>query len=104
MGTRKRWYAKEFIARAVKLCDEANQPVSAVARDLGVDCATLYSWMKKAGKTKRQKATSAADTSVGQSPEAMRAEIRRLERELEEANKKLEFAKKAAAFFAQHQK
>lgn len=106
MGTRKRWYAKEFVTRAVKLCDESDKPIAEVARDLGVECATLYGWMKKAGKTKRQKdeASSAARAAVGDSPEAMRAEIRRLERELEEANKKLEFAKKAAAFFAQHQK
>ncbi len=106
MGKRTKWYAKEFVTRAVKLCDESNQPIAQVARDLGVECATLYGWMKKAGKTKRQKNAAAdeARVAVGESPEAMRAEIRRLERELEEANKKLEFAKKAAAFFAQHQK
>jgi transposase len=106
MGKRTKWYAKEFVTRAVRLCDESDQPIAQVARDLGVECATLYGWMKKAGKTKRQKdaAADAVRIAVGESPDAMRAEIRRLERELEEANKKLEFAKKAAAFFAQHQK
>jgi transposase-like protein len=34
----------------------------------------------------------------------MRAEIERLRRELEETKEKLDFAKKAAAFFAQQSK
>ncbi len=97
MGTRPKQYTKEFVTRAVKLCDESIRPVSEVARDLGVEYATLYGWMKKAGKTKRRRGPAA----VAQTPEAMRAQIEHLQRELEETKKQLEFAKKAAAFFAQ---
>jgi hypothetical protein len=65
--------------------------------------------MKKAGKTNRRVDASSlqvtADGSpVPRTPEAMRAEIERLQRELDETKKQLEFAKKAAAFFAQQSK
>jgi len=104
MATRAKQYTREYVARAVKLCDEANRPITEVARDLGVGYATLYGWMKKAGKTKRRQGGTpalVATAAAAQTPEAMRAQIERLQRELEETKKQLEFAKKAAAFFAQ---
>jgi transposase len=106
MAKKTKWYAKEFVARAVRLCDESPKPIAQVARDLGVECATLYGWMKKAGKTKRREAEppSLSPGEAAQTPEAMRAEIARLRRELDETQKKLEFAKKAAAFFAEANK
>ena len=56
MGQRRKQYTREFVVRAVRLCDESPRPISEVSRDLGVDYATLYGWMKKAGKTKRREA------------------------------------------------
>jgi transposase len=94
------------VDRAVRLCDESNRPITEVARDLGLEYATLYGWMKKAGKTKRREGPPdpvQANAPAGSS-EAMLAEIERLKRELEETKKQLEFAKKAAAFFAQQSK
>lgn len=102
MGKRAKRYTSEFVTRAVRLCDDSSRPVSEVARDLGVEYATLYGWMKKAGKTNRRQ--SAMAQAGPQSPEAMQAEIERLRHELEETKKQLEFAKKAAAFFAQQNK
>lgn len=102
MGTRTKQYTPEFVARAVRLCEESNRSIAEASRDLGVEYATLYGWMKKAGKTKRRAGPPSASTV--QTPEAMRAEIERLQRELEETKKQLEFAKKAAAFFAQQSK
>ena len=103
---KQKWYAKEFVARAVRLCDESPKPIAQVARDLGVECATLYGWIKKAGKTKRRggEPPSSAPVGVTRTAEAMRADITRLQRELDETREKLEFAKKAAAFFAREQK
>src|ERR1700690_2679269 len=55
MGQRPKRYSREFAKRAIRLCEEhADRPLSEVARDLGVGYATLYSWMKRAGKTKRR--------------------------------------------------
>lgn len=104
MGSKAKLYTRDFVARAVRLCDDSNRPIAEVARDLGVEYATLYGWMKKAGKTNKRKDVPVATTAVPDTPEAMRAEIERLRRELEETKKRLEFAKKAAAFFAQHEK
>lgn len=103
MGTRAKQYTAEFVRRAVRLCDESPRPVTEVARDLGVTYATLYGWMKKAGKTKRREAGPPA-SAAPLTPEALQAENERLRRELEETKKQLEFAKKAAAFFAQQNK
>jgi transposase len=104
MGTKAKQYTRVYIERAVRLCDESRQPISEVARDLGVEYATLYGWMKKAGKTKRREGPPDPQPALAGSVEAMQAEIERLKRELEETKEKLEFAKKAAAFFAQQSK
>ena len=99
-------YTQAFANRAVQLCAERpDRPIAEVARDLGVGYATLYSWMKRAGKTKRRGSDPHRTApAVPQTPEAMQAEIERLRRELEETRKQLDFAKKAAAFFAQQSK
>lgn len=105
MGKKAKQYTQEYRARAVRLCEESQRPVSDVARDLGVEYATLYGWMTKAGKTKRRvSALPGVPGAVPRTPEAMQTEIDRLQRELEETKKQLEFAKKAAAFFAQQSK
>ena len=105
MKRKAKFYTREFVNRAVQLCEESNQPVAQVARDLGVEYVTLWGWMKKAGKTRRREAGPPSSAgSAAQTPEAMQAEIERLRRELEETRKQLEFAKKAAAFFAQQNK
>ena len=106
MGTKAKQYSPEFVKRAVNLCAESDRPIAEVARDLGVEYATLYGWMTKAGKTKRRigGTPGLTTTGVAQTPEAMQAQIERLQRELEETKKQLEFAKKAAAFFAQQNK
>jgi transposase len=104
MGSKVKQYTRTYVARAVRLCDESNRPVAEVARDLGVEYATLYGWMRKAGKTKRREGPPDPVAAPAGSPEAMQAEIDRLKRELEETKKQLEFAKKAAAFFAQQDK
>ena len=105
MGNKSKQYTRAYVARAVRLCEEADRPIAEVARNLGVEYQTLYAWMKKAGKTNRRvDASSLRGTAAAQTPEAMQVEIDRLQRELEETKKQLEFAKKAAAFFAQQSK
>jgi transposase len=104
MGTRAKQYTRVYINRAVRLCDESRRPITEVARDLGVEYATLYGWMKKAGKTKRREGPPDPPVAAPGSAADLQAEIERLKRELEETKEKLEFAKKAAAFFAQQSK
>lgn len=104
MGEKAKRYTRTFMTRAVRLCDESNRPITEVARDLGIEYATLYAWMRKAGKTKRREGPPDPPAPTPNTPAAMQAEIERLKRELEETKKQLEFAKKAAAFFAQQDK
>jgi transposase len=107
MRKRAKQYAREYVARAVALCESSNQPVAQVARELGVEYGTLWTWMSKAGKTKRKElGLPGATTLTGQptTPAAMAAELERLQRELEEVKKERDFLKKAAAFFAQQNK
>jgi transposase len=104
VGKKAKQYAREFVARAIELCDASNRPIAEVARDLDVEYATLYGWMKKAGKTKRREPGPPRQAAGAMTPAAMEAEIRRLRDELEETRKQLDFAKKAAAFFAQQSK
>jgi transposase len=104
MGTKAKQYTRAYVDRAVRLCEESNRPIAEVARDLGVEYATLYGWMTKAGKTKRREGPPDPPRATAGTPGAMQAEIERLQLELEETKKQLEFAKKAAAFFAQQNK
>ena len=100
-------YSKEFVTRSVEMTFESGRPIAAVARDLDVEYATLYGWMKKAGKTKVRidaAAAAAPPTLAPKSEAAMQAEVERLKRELEEVKKERDFLKKAAAFFAQQSK
>ena len=107
MQKKAKQYSKDFVTRSVDLTFESGRPIADVARDLGVEYATLYGWMKKAGKTKVRldaAAAAAPPTPAPQSAVAMQAEVERLKRELEEVKKERDFLKKAAAFFAQQSK
>ena len=105
-ASRAKQYTPDYVARAVRLCESSNRPLSEVARDLGIEYATLYGWMKKAGKTNRRISgpPGTIQTASPSTPAAMEAEIDRLRRELEEVTKERDFLKKAAAFFAQQNK
>ena len=104
MKRRARQYSRAFVARAVEMADASNRPVSEVARDLGVEYATLYGWMRKAGKTRKRQDASRSPPTPPKTDAATQAELERLRRELEEVKKERDFLKKAAAFFAQQNK
>lgn len=109
MKKRAKQYSREFVSRAVELAVNSDRPVSEVARDLSVEYATLYGWMRKAGKTQKKRDMSGAVAPPKQeaappTEAVMQAELERLRRELEEVKKERDFLKKAAAFFAQQSK
>ena len=99
MGIRAKNYPSDFIKQAVEMCAASGKPIAICARDIGVAYETLYDWMKRAGKTRKQ-SLAPPPKPPKQTSAAMQAEIERLRNELEETRKQLEFAKKAAAFFA----
>jgi len=101
MRKQARAYSKEFITRAVELAEQSDRPVAETARSLGVQYGTLHDWMRKAGKTSKR---LEAVPPTPQTEAAMKAELERLRRELEEVKLERDFLKKAAAFFAQRSK
>jgi transposase len=88
--------SKEFWDNAVELCRERGWRVAEVARELGVKYQTLY------GRV--QKARGGEGVQAAREPESLSDENKRLRRENERLAEELEIAKKAAAFFARHQK
>ena len=86
----KRPYPKEFRDDAVRLARESDKTASEVARDLGIDPNTLFSWIH------RSRAPSPLD-------EGERAELVRLRRRVKTLETEREILKKAAAFFAREE-
>ena len=83
----KTHYDPEFKTQAVSLVRDANRPAVEVAKDLGIKASTLYKWLSR---EKSSKKVSSADL----------AEIKRLKKELAQANLERDILKKATAYFA----
>ena len=95
-----RKYTKEFKQEAVNLALKSPS-VDTTAKELGIPTATLHSWvyaLKKKGNLITLDANDSKDMA------ALIEENRRLHKELVIAKEEREILKKAAAYFAQHQK
>ena len=90
-GTR---YSLEFKESAVKLANEDGNSAYKVAKELGVNINTLYSWIKKYSAlpiSAKRKSSSQAE---------FEEEIKRLRKELKRVTEEREILKKATAYFA----
>lgn len=96
----RRKYTKEFKQEAVALALKSPSLVN-TAQELGIPIGTLHTWIK-ALKKKGPLATMNAEG--GKDMAALVEENRRLHKELSIAKEEKEILKKAAAYFAQHQK
>jgi transposase len=98
---RRRKYSAEFKADAVALVSSRpDVSVRDIADELGVPQTVLNQWCRRAGVRAEPKAERAPLPLK----EATTARVRELERELARTKMELEFAKKAAAFFAREVK
>ena len=88
-------YSKQFRENALRLCEERGWRVAEVAREIEVPYQPLYQWVTIARK---------AGVRPVHESETVEEENKRLRRELRQVTEELEIAKKAAAFFARHQK
>jgi transposase len=91
--TKRRKFTNEYKADAVKLYLDSEESLPVVAKNLGIVENTFRRWVKQ------------AEIDAGNGPEGAyttseKAEIRRLKRELRQANMERDFLKKAAAYFA----
>ena len=98
MAKSVRKYTTEFKQEAVKLALKSPS-ISATANELGVPLATLHTWVQKL-KEQPTINTKPVTTEVA----ALLEENRRLHKALAIAQEEKEILKKAATYFAQHQK
>ena len=102
MARQNRKYTAEFKQESVNLALKSPS-ISHAASELGIPLATLHTWVNQ---LKRQALTKTiagkADNSLDVT--ALIEENRRLHKELAITREEKEILKKAAAYFAQHQK
>jgi transposase len=92
----RRRFDEEFKAQAVRLVLDEGQSVGSVARDLDLTETALREWVNRA-RADRTKGKTGLTT-------AEREELTRLRRENRILQEEREILKKAAAFFAKHQR
>jgi transposase len=92
----RRRFTDDFKQQAVRLVLDEGKSVSAVARELDLVASALGTWVKQAQ----------ADRTKGRTglTSAEREELTRLRRENRILQEEREILKKAAAFFAKHQR
>lgn len=84
-------YPPEFRAEAVRLAKSSGDPISRIAKDLGINGQTLRNWVAQDDVDGGRKAGLTSDE---------RARLRELERENRKLREEREILRKAAAFFA----
>lgn len=101
MTKKTRSYTAEFKQEAIQLALKSPN-IEQTARSLGIPPATLHTWLHN---LKTKKAVSPAKQVCEEKDIGMLLEEnRRLHKELAIAKEEKEILKKAAAYFAQHQK
>ena len=88
-------YPLEFKTSAVKLAVESDQSVAQIARDLGVNDNTLYSWINKYSNSYKNN-----QNNMQVNNESCFEENKRLKKELTLVKQERDLLKKAAAYFA----
>ncbi len=87
-------YTREFKLEAIRLLDESDQPITAIARQLGVRRGMLYKWRKALSEK-----DEAAFPGSGRKRDYELDNIR-LKRELALVKEERDILKKAAVYFA----
>jgi transposase len=93
MGRQRREFTAEYKDEAVKLVINTGRAVARVARELGINEATLGRWVNSF--------KARQDAGDGALSETERAELARLRKENSELKMDRAFLKKASLFFAQ---
>lgn len=95
---RRKRYTREFKVEAVRLSEESELPLNALADELGVHVNTLCAW-------RRQFSEAGEEAFPGHGKLAPAdEEVRRLRRELAQVQQERDILKKAISFFAKESK
>ena len=98
MGGTRRRFTREFKLEAVRLVNEGNESVTAVAERLGIRPDMLRNWKRQVAGLPR-----AQQNNIFMGPgkaTGQEEELKRLRREVEQLQQERDFLKKAAAYFA----
>jgi transposase len=101
MPKTNRKYTKEFKQESVNLAIKSPS-ISHASRELGIPMATLHTWIKHLSKG--EDTLKSHDSTQTHSIAKLLEENRRLNKELAIVREEKEILKKAATYFAQHQK
>lgn len=93
-----RRFTKEFKLQAIRLAEQADKPVTEVARELGIRVNQIYKW-KRQLETRHKDAFPGHGKQLGET-----AERTRLKREIARLQEENEILKKAAVYFAREAK
>lgn len=103
--SRNRQFTPEFRRDAVALCERSDRPMSHIAKSLGIQKTTLYTWYNQemAKKGKRPAAAPPAilkplDESLEEKIARLELENARLKKQNEELEEDKQILKKFAAF------
>lgn len=91
MNKTRRKYTREYKQEAVALVQQSNQPISHIAKSLGLNDTMLRRWIKEFSEPART-----AFTGNGNPRDE---EIARLKRELAEVKRERDFLREAATYF-----
>ena len=100
MSKQRRKYTEEFKKDAVNLALKSPS-IARTANELGIPVGTLNNWIEL---IKQSSKPAKDDMNAGLDAASLYEENRRLHKELAIAREEKEILKKAAAYFAQHQK
>ena len=95
-----RRYTKEFKSEAIKLALKS-PCISSTAKELGIPKGTLHTWLHD---YQRPSSTTTDNVTNGKDIATLVEENRNLHKELSRVREEKEILKKAAQYFAQHQK
>ena len=95
MGQARKKYTREYRDEAVDLVVKSGRPIAEIARDLGINEATLGNWVLRAKQAGKVPEMPEEPLGAGE-----RAELKELREEVRRLRMEREFLKKAAAWFA----
>lgn len=99
MPRQTRKYTKEFKESAISLALKSPS-IKITAQELGIPVGTLHTWLTD----KKEKTTTTKNLNTETDISRLLEENRRLHKELGVVREEREILKKAAAYFAQHQR
>ena len=89
--TKPKVYPAEFKESAIKLATESKHSIAQTARELGINTNTLYTWIDKYSKPRKQ---------AMRTDEHIYDEVKQLKKELARVTQERDLLKKATAYFA----